>query len=51
VRVFSERLGMLENKVTTCEQAPPWKFGLTALMRNLAARGLLGSNSLKGSGE
>jgi len=42
VRVFSERLGVLENKVTTCEAAPPWTFGLSALMRNLAARGLLG---------
>ncbi len=41
VRVFSERLGTLENKVTTCEAAPPWTFGLSALMRNLAARGLL----------
>ncbi len=43
VRVFSERLGILENRVTTCEAAPPWTFGLSALMRNLAARGLLGS--------
>ncbi len=42
VRVFSERLGTLENKVTTCEAAPPWTFGLSALMKNLAARGLLG---------
>jgi fumarylacetoacetate (FAA) hydrolase family protein len=43
VRVFTERLGTLENKVTTCEAAPPWTFGLSALMKNLAARGLLGS--------
>jgi fumarylacetoacetate (FAA) hydrolase family protein len=43
VRVFTERLGTLENKVTTCESAPPWTFGLSALMQNLAARGLLGS--------
>ena len=43
VRVFTERLGTLENKVTTCEAAPPWSFGLSALMQNLAARGLLGS--------
>ena len=42
VRVFTERLGTLENKVTTCEAAPPWTFGLSALMQNLAARGLLG---------
>ncbi len=47
VRVFSERLGMLENKVTTCEQAPPWKFGISALMRNLAERGLLGAPPLE----
>jgi fumarylacetoacetate (FAA) hydrolase family protein len=41
VRVFSEKLGTLENKVTTCEAAPQWTFGVTALMRNLARRGLL----------
>jgi fumarylacetoacetate (FAA) hydrolase family protein len=41
VRVSSERLGVLENKVTTCDQAPPWTFGLADLMRNLAGRGLL----------
>ena len=43
VRVSSERLGVLENKVTTSEQAPPWTLGITGLMRNLAARGLLGA--------
>jgi fumarylacetoacetate (FAA) hydrolase family protein len=42
VRVSTERLGVLENKVTTCDKAPPWAFGLTDLMRNLAKRGLLG---------
>ena len=41
VRVSSERLGVLENKVTTCEQAPPWTFGVAELMQNLAGRGLL----------
>jgi fumarylacetoacetate (FAA) hydrolase family protein len=41
VRVFSEKLGTLENKVTTCETAPPWSLGVSALMRNLAQRGLL----------
>jgi fumarylacetoacetate (FAA) hydrolase family protein len=41
VRVTSERLGTLENRVTTCDRAPPWSFGITDLMRNLAARGLL----------
>jgi len=43
VRVSTERLGVLENKVTTCDKAPPWAFGVTDLMRNLAKRGLLGS--------
>jgi len=41
VRVSTERLGALENAVTTCERAPPWNFGIGALMRNLAERGLL----------
>src|SRR6185436_6873010 len=41
VRVSSERLGVLENKVTTCDKAPPWSFGIAELMTNLARRGLL----------
>ena len=41
VRVSNPRLGVLENKVTTCDQAPPWRFGIADLMRNLAGRGLL----------
>jgi fumarylacetoacetate (FAA) hydrolase family protein len=41
VRVSSPRLGVLENRVTTSDKAPPWTFGVSALMRNLAARGLL----------
>lgn len=41
VRVASERLGRLENRVTTCDRAPPWTFGIVELMQNLAARGLL----------
>lgn len=41
VRIASERLGTLANRVTHCEHAPPWKLGIAALMRNLAARGLL----------
>jgi fumarylacetoacetate (FAA) hydrolase family protein len=41
VRISSERLGTLENRVTHCEHAPPWTLGIAALMRNLAARGLL----------
>ncbi len=41
VRVWSPGLGTLENRVTTSERAPPWTFGISALMRNLSARGLL----------
>jgi fumarylacetoacetate (FAA) hydrolase family protein len=43
VRVSSEKLGVLENKVTTCDQAPAWTFGIADLMRNLVRRGLLNS--------
>ncbi len=41
VRVSSTKLGTLVNTVVTCDTAPPWNFGITALMRNLASRGLL----------
>jgi fumarylacetoacetate (FAA) hydrolase family protein len=41
VQVSAAKLGTLINTVVTCETAPPWSFGITALMRNLAARGLL----------
>jgi fumarylacetoacetate (FAA) hydrolase family protein len=43
VRVHTPRLGVLENRVTSCTEAPPWTFGVSALMRNLAGRGLLRS--------
>ena len=43
VRVSNPRLGVLENRVTTCDQAPAWIFGVGDLMRNLAGRGLLGA--------
>lgn len=42
VRVSSQKLGTLINKVTTCDRVPPWTFGVTDLMRNLASRKLLG---------
>ncbi|CAN7610048.1 fumarylacetoacetate hydrolase family protein [Phenylobacterium sp. LjRoot219] len=42
VRITSPRLGMLQNEVTTSKAAAPWTFGVAALMRNLAGRGLLG---------
>jgi fumarylacetoacetate (FAA) hydrolase family protein len=41
VTISSPRLGMLRNQVTTSREAMPWTFGLTALMTNLARRGLL----------
>ena len=41
VCVSSAKLGVLRNRVTTCEAAPSWTFGITALMSNLAKRGLL----------
>ncbi|MBB5518171.1 fumarylacetoacetate hydrolase family protein [Amphiplicatus metriothermophilus] len=44
VVVSSPRLGALVNVVTTSDRAPPWTFGAGALMKNLAARGLLGNS-------
>jgi fumarylacetoacetate (FAA) hydrolase family protein len=41
VCVSTEMLGVLENKVTYCNTAPAWTFGIADLMSNLAARGLL----------
>jgi fumarylacetoacetate (FAA) hydrolase family protein len=41
VRISTPRIGVLQNRVTTSKAAPPWTFGVRALMRNLAARGLL----------
>ena len=49
VRVSSERLGVLENKVSTCDRVPPWTFGIGELMQNLAGRGLLSRSSSSGS--
>jgi fumarylacetoacetate (FAA) hydrolase family protein len=41
VRVSTPSLGTLENTVVNCDAAPPWTFGVSALMRNLHSRGLL----------
>ncbi len=41
VRVSTPKLGVLENKVTTSKDAPPWTFGVGDLMKNLTTRGLL----------
>lgn len=42
VRISTPLLGALENRVVTTDAAPPWDFGVTSLMANLAGRGLLG---------
>jgi fumarylacetoacetate (FAA) hydrolase family protein len=41
VSIATPALGRLVNTVTTSKAAPAWTFGLTALIRNLASRGLL----------
>lgn len=41
VRIRSELLGCLENRVTHSHLAPPWEFGISALYKNLAQRELL----------
>jgi len=41
VTISADKLGMLQNRVTYCDQAPPWEFGISALMANLGSRGLL----------
>ena len=41
VRISTPKIGTLVNRVTTSKEAPPWRFGLRDLMRNLARRGLL----------
>ena len=41
VAIATPRLGRLVNTVSTSKAAPAWRFGLTALIRNLAGRSLL----------
>ncbi|WP_073526852.1 fumarylacetoacetate hydrolase family protein [Pseudomonas fluorescens] len=41
VRISSPLLGSLHNQVTHSSVATPWTFGVGALLRNLASRGLL----------
>ncbi|MCI0753790.1 fumarylacetoacetate hydrolase family protein [Teichococcus vastitatis] len=40
VRISSARLGVLENVTDRTDACPPWRFGIGALMGNLAKRGL-----------
>jgi fumarylacetoacetate (FAA) hydrolase family protein len=41
VLIACPELGALVNRIEHCERIAPWSFGAGALMRNLAARGLL----------
>jgi fumarylacetoacetate (FAA) hydrolase family protein len=41
VTIRAAKLGALTNRVVYSDQAPRWQFGASALMRNLAMRGLL----------
>ena len=41
VRISAPQLGALINEVNVAEEAPPWEFGIGALMKNLSIRGLL----------
>jgi fumarylacetoacetate (FAA) hydrolase family protein len=43
VTIAAPRLGRLVNRMMPTDQCEAWTFGTGALMRNLAARGLLGS--------
>ena len=43
VEIASPRLGRLVNWVERTDRCPEWSFGTTALIRNLAARGLAGT--------
>ena len=45
VEISCPELGTLVNRVDYCDTIAPWTFGAGALMRNLAARGLLGATS------
>jgi fumarylacetoacetate (FAA) hydrolase family protein len=41
VTISCPELGALANRVAFCDEIPPWTFGTSALMKNLASRGLL----------
>ena len=47
VAISTPRLGTLVNRVVTSKDATPWTMGLTALMTNLAGRGLLSAKQEK----
>ncbi len=41
VTISTPRLGILRNRVKLCPDCPPWVFGVSALLRNLAERRLI----------
>ena len=41
VKISTPSLGLLANRVDRSDKIKPWTFGITALMTNLAKRGLL----------
>jgi fumarylacetoacetate (FAA) hydrolase family protein len=41
VTVGAAKLGRLTNRMRHCDECPPWTFGASHLMRNLAGRGLI----------
>jgi len=41
VTISAPELGALHNRVVHADQAPRWTFGIGALMRNLAGRGII----------
>jgi fumarylacetoacetate (FAA) hydrolase family protein len=41
VAISTPRLGTLVNRVNTSDRTDPWRYGVSALMRDLARRGLL----------
>ncbi|THD47290.1 MAG: fumarylacetoacetate hydrolase [Bradyrhizobium sp.] len=43
VTVSTEKLGALTNRMRHCQDCEPWRFGVGALMQNLARRGLIGT--------
>lgn len=44
VTIAAPKLGRLVNRMMPTDRCAPWSFGVGALMRNLAARGLLNTN-------
>ncbi|WP_027797733.1 fumarylacetoacetate hydrolase family protein [Paraburkholderia acidipaludis] len=44
VTISAPELGALVNTVKQCTEVAPWTFGVRALYRNLAARGLIGAH-------